>query len=43
MQSQFGQYGEKNEGWSPQDAKGFIKLLSVPLKNYYKTHDKEES
>jgi argininosuccinate synthase len=27
MNSQFGQYGEMNNAWTPDDAKGFIKIL----------------
>ncbi len=38
MQSRFGSYGEKNKTWDADDAKGFIKLLSTPLKNYYSTN-----
>ncbi len=36
--SKLGEYGEMNHGWTAQDAKGFIKLLSMPLKVYYGTH-----
>jgi argininosuccinate synthase len=28
MNAAFGSYGEENKGWSADDAKGFIKLLS---------------
>ncbi len=38
MQSRFGSYGEENKGWNAEEAKGFIKLLSTPLKNYYSIH-----
>lgn len=32
MQSRFGSYGEMNRGWTSDDAKGFIKILSNPGK-----------
>lgn len=35
MKSEFGQYGEKNEGWSAAEAKGFIKILSNQYKIYH--------
>jgi len=35
MKSEFGQYGEKNEGWSAEEAKGFIKILSNQYKIYH--------
>ncbi len=38
MQSRFGAYGEENKTWTSEEAKGFIKLLSTPLKNYYSIH-----
>lgn len=38
MQSRFGSYGEENKTWDSEDAKGFIKLLATPLKNYYSVH-----
>ena len=38
MQAKFGSYGEENKTWSAEEAKGFIKLLSTPLKNYYTIH-----
>lgn len=36
--SKLGEYGEMNHGWTAQDAKGFIKILSTPLKVYYGIH-----
>ena len=30
MNPEFGAYGEENAAWSAEEAKGFIKLLSVP-------------
>ena len=38
MQSRFGSYGEENKTWDSEEAKGFIKLLATPLKNYYSVH-----
>lgn len=35
MQAKFGQYGEANTMWNADEAKGFIKLLSVPNRIYY--------
>lgn len=32
MNASFGSYGEWNEGWTAEDAKGFIKILSNPGK-----------
>ncbi|NND08167.1 MAG: argininosuccinate synthase [Saprospiraceae bacterium] len=40
MQSRFGSYGEENKTWNHEEAKGFIKILSTPLKNYYSVHKK---
>ena len=34
MNASFGSYGEVNKGWTAEDAKGFIKLLSTPNKIY---------
>lgn len=39
--SKLGEYGEMNHGWTAQDAKGFIKILSTPLKVYYGMHPDE--
>lgn len=39
--SKLGEYGEMNHGWTAQDAKGFIKILSTPLKVYYGIHPDE--
>lgn len=35
MNSTFGQYGEKNNAWTAEDAKGFIQLLSIPGRIYH--------
>ena len=34
MNASFGSYGEMNKGWSADDAKGFIKILSNAGKIY---------
>ena len=36
-----GAYGEGQKGWSPEDAKGFIKLMETPLRVYYGRHPEE--
>ena len=36
--SKLGEYGEMNHGWTADDAKGFIKIMSTPLKVYYGVH-----
>jgi len=40
MNSGFGKYGEENNAWTANDAKGFIKILSNSGKIYQ--HVKEE-
>ena len=40
--SKLGEYGEMQHGWTAEDAKGFIKILSTPLKVYYGTHPLSE-
>ena len=40
--SKLGEYGEMQHGWTAQDAKGFIKLTSTPLRVYYGMHPDEE-
>ena len=34
MHAKFGSYGEMNRGWSSEEAKGFIKLMSNSSKIY---------
>ncbi len=41
VKSKFGEYGEVNKGWTSDDAKGFIKVLSTPLRVYYANHPEE--
>lgn len=40
--SKLGEYGEMNHGWTAEDAKGFIKITSTPLRVYYGLHPDEE-
>ena len=40
MSSSFAQYGELNKGWTADDAKGFIKILSNQNKIYNQIHKK---
>ncbi len=39
MASKVGQYGETNEAWSSDDAKGFIKIYGMSQKIYYSIDD----
>ena len=39
--SKLGEYGESQKGWTAEEAKGFIKLLSTPLRVYYGAHKEE--
>ncbi len=43
VKSKLGEYGENQKGWSSEDAKGFIKVLSTPLRVYYGSHPEEEN
>ncbi len=43
VKSKLGEYGEAQKGWTAEDAKGFIKLLSTPLRVYYNKHQDEEN
>ncbi len=40
--SKLGEYGEMQHGWTADDAKGFIKVSSTPLRVYYGMHPDEE-
>ena len=42
VKTKFGEYGEKQKGWTADDAKGFIKVLSTPLRVYYANHKDEQ-
>jgi argininosuccinate synthase len=39
--SKLGEYGETQTGWTADEAKGFIKVLSTPLRVYYGIHPGE--
>ena len=41
-QSRLGEYGEMQHGWTADDAKGFIKVSSTPLRVYYGMHPDEK-
>ena len=41
VKSKLGEYGETQKGWTAEDAKGFIKVLSTPLRVYYGNHQEE--
>ncbi len=42
VKTKFGEYGEMQKGWTAEDAKGFIKVLSTPLRVYYTNHKDEQ-
>lgn len=42
VKTKFGEYGEMQKGWTAEDAKGFIKVTSTPLRVYYNNHKGEE-
>ncbi len=42
VKTKFGEYGEMQKGWTADDAKGFIKVLSTPLRFYYANHKDEQ-
>ena len=41
LKSKLGEYGETQSGWTAEEAKGFIKLMSTPLRVYYGSHPDE--
>ena len=41
VKTKFGEYGETQKGWTADEAKGFIKVLSTPLRVYYTNHQEE--
>jgi argininosuccinate synthase len=41
VKTKLGEYGEMQKGWTSEEAKGFIKVLSTPLRVYYANHDDE--
>jgi argininosuccinate synthase len=42
VKTKFGEYGEMQKGWTAEDAKGFIKVTSTPLRVYYNNHKDEQ-
>ena len=42
VKTKFGEYGEMQKGWTAEDAKGFIKVTSTPLRVYYNNHKDKE-
>ena len=42
VKTKFGEYGAMQKGWTADDAKGFIKVLSTPLRVYYANHKDEQ-
>jgi argininosuccinate synthase len=41
VKSKLGEYGETQKGWTADEAKGFIKVSSTPLRVYYSNHKNE--
>ena len=42
LKSKLGEYGEMQHGWTSDEAKGFIKVSSTPLRVYYGIHKDEK-
>ena len=42
VKNKLGEYGEGAKGWTSDEAKGFIKVSSTPLRAYYLAHPEEE-
>lgn len=42
VKNKLGEYGETAKAWTSEDAKGFIKVTSTPLRAYYLAHPDEE-
>ncbi len=42
VKNKLGEYGEVQKGWTAEDAKGFIKVTSTPLRAYYAAHKDEK-
>ncbi|KAA6350316.1 Argininosuccinate synthase [termite gut metagenome] len=40
VKNDLGEYGEMQKGWTAEDAKGFTKILSIPLRVYYANQKK---
>ena len=43
VKNKFGEYGETQKGWTSDEAKGFIKVTSTPLRAYYSLHNNERT
>ena len=41
VKSKLGEYGETQKGWTAEEAKGFIKVTSTPLRVYFGNHKDE--
>lgn len=41
VKNKLGEYGEGAKGWTSDEAKGFIKVMSTPLRAYYLAHPGE--
>ena len=41
VKNKLGEYGEMQKEWTAEDAKGFIKVLSTPLRAFYANHKDE--
>ena len=41
VKNKLGEYGEGAKGWTSEEAKGFIKVTSTPLRAYYLAHKDE--
>lgn len=42
LKSKLGEYGDMQHGWTADDAKGFIKVTSTPLRVFYGIHPDEK-
>ncbi len=42
LKSKLGEYGEMQHGWTAEEAKGFIKVTSTPLRVFYGIHPDEQ-
>ena len=42
VHNKLGEYGETQTGWTSDEAKGFIKVSSTPLRVYYGIHKDEK-
>ena len=42
VKNKLGEYGEGAKGWTSDEAKGFIKITSTPLRAYYANHKDEQ-